>query len=611
MNKNRIAQLLVLVVIFSLSSLVALGAPQKKKSNILGSHSIDVWGGGGYSLLMHDIDNAKPLGGGGGFLGFGYEWEYKKFLLNLGAEFMYLNSTTRIDDFKLDASLTYNDPYNTNYVMNYYMNFDQAKEAHNAGYVNIPLLMGMKFNRYYFLAGTKLGLGVFGNYNSESGLTTIAEDPQLIDPFTNMPNHTLTSSSVETTGPLSFGLDVKASVEFGLYLNEWFPKAALALPNKSKTPISYRLAVFCDYGLLNINKNTTTSSLVYFPDIIDNGNGSQTLVGDGIANVQMNSLLASSSAFNKSLNSLLVGVKFTVLFNVKPEPKKKPKTLPNPLLIVKTYDKDTEKPLDGVVLSAVNSQTKRGLFSNKSTRKGTYAQRVKIGEYTLTATKTEYNKATESVSLPQLGDTVQVDIYLQHRPVLWGEIRNAETDKKLSATVTITNKETSKVTYSVVTDSTAATFRTLLPDGNYTISVEKIGFETYSEDLKSLNDSLYIRLVPIKKGVSVVLNNLFFATDKTNILSESETELENLYRFLTDNPKVRIKIIGHTDNVGSVSHNQRLSEGRANSVRQSMINRGIDASRIEIEGRGSTDPITTNDTVEGRAKNRRVEFIVL
>jgi len=204
-----------------------------------------------------------------------------------------------------------------------------------------------------------------------------------------------------------------------------------------------------------------------------------------------------------------------------------------------------------------------------------------------------------------------VDIYLEHRPVLWGEIRNDETDKKLSATITIINKETAKVAYSVVTDSLAATFRTLLPDGNYSILVNKMGFQSYSNDLKSINDSLYIRLTPIKKGVKVMLNNLFFATDKTDILPESETELENLYRFLSDNPEVRIKIIGHTDNVGSVSHNQRLSEGRAKSVLQSMTQRGIDPSRIQFEGRGSSEPITTNDTDEGRTQNRRVEFIIL
>lgn len=69
--------------------------------------------------------------------------------------------------------------------------------------------------------------------------------------------------------------------------------------------------------------------------------------------------------------------------------------------------------------------------------------------------------------------------------------------------------------------------------------------------------------------------------------------------------------MGHTDNVGKDAANQRLSEGRAQAVREDLIKRGIDASRIEAEGYGETRPIDTNDTEEGRQNNRRVEVEVL
>ena len=81
--------------------------------------------------------------------------------------------------------------------------------------------------------------------------------------------------------------------------------------------------------------------------------------------------------------------------------------------------------------------------------------------------------------------------------------------------------------------------------------------------------------------------------------------------MLLENPAIRIRIVGHTDDVGSDRDNQILSEGRANSVRQAMIDRGIDATRIEFEGHGEKEPVATNKTEEGRAKNRRVEFMVL
>ena len=81
--------------------------------------------------------------------------------------------------------------------------------------------------------------------------------------------------------------------------------------------------------------------------------------------------------------------------------------------------------------------------------------------------------------------------------------------------------------------------------------------------------------------------------------------------MLKDNPELRIRFIGHTDDVGTNSDNQKLSEGRANSVRQEMMNRGIDPTRIEAEGRGESEPIVPNTSDENRAKNRRVEFIIL
>ena len=94
-------------------------------------------------------------------------------------------------------------------------------------------------------------------------------------------------------------------------------------------------------------------------------------------------------------------------------------------------------------------------------------------------------------------------------------------------------------------------------------------------------------------------------------MPESEQALEDLYFLMVDNPKLRIKIIGHTDNVGSDAANQKLSEGRAKSVRDNIIERGIERSRIEYEGMGEREPVATNDTDEGRAKNRRVEFEIL
>ena len=84
-----------------------------------------------------------------------------------------------------------------------------------------------------------------------------------------------------------------------------------------------------------------------------------------------------------------------------------------------------------------------------------------------------------------------------------------------------------------------------------------------------------------------------------------------LYTFLDENPELRLRIIGHTDAVGSDAANQRLSEGRAKAVKENLCARGIDKARIETEGRGESEPIATNDTEEGRAQNRRTEFKIV
>jgi OOP family OmpA-OmpF porin len=77
---------------------------------------------------------------------------------------------------------------------------------------------------------------------------------------------------------------------------------------------------------------------------------------------------------------------------------------------------------------------------------------------------------------------------------------------------------------------------------------------------------------------------------------------------LNDHPSIRIEISGHTDNVGTRERNQQLSGDRANSVRDYLVSKGIDASRITTRGAGPDEPVAENKTAAGRQKNRRIEF---
>lgn len=113
-----------------------------------------------------------------------------------------------------------------------------------------------------------------------------------------------------------------------------------------------------------------------------------------------------------------------------------------------------------------------------------------------------------------------------------------------------------------------------------------------------------------KFGEPIIFQNIFFATNKSELLPESFFELDKLVQQLYAIPNTTIKIIGHTDNTGNEEQNKMLSEARAKAVAGYLILKGISTSRINYMGYGSLKPIATNDYEAGKQKNRRVEFII-
>ncbi|MCC6877283.1 MAG: OmpA family protein [Sandaracinaceae bacterium] len=109
----------------------------------------------------------------------------------------------------------------------------------------------------------------------------------------------------------------------------------------------------------------------------------------------------------------------------------------------------------------------------------------------------------------------------------------------------------------------------------------------------------------------LVLQGIQFAYDSADILPESENNLNVGMQALRDNPQVRVEIGGHTDNQGSRSYNMDLSRRRAEAVRDWLVTHGIDSSRMRVRGYGPTRPAASNDTPEGQAQNRRIEFTVI
>ena len=108
-----------------------------------------------------------------------------------------------------------------------------------------------------------------------------------------------------------------------------------------------------------------------------------------------------------------------------------------------------------------------------------------------------------------------------------------------------------------------------------------------------------------------MLRNIFFDYDSHELKDISFTELQRVENLLIRNPDITIEIIGHTDNQGSDTYNNNLSLRRAESVRNYLTERGIAAKRISAKGKGASTPISTNDTEEGRALNRRIEMRIV
>ncbi|MCK5255555.1 MAG: OmpA family protein, partial [Deltaproteobacteria bacterium] len=116
---------------------------------------------------------------------------------------------------------------------------------------------------------------------------------------------------------------------------------------------------------------------------------------------------------------------------------------------------------------------------------------------------------------------------------------------------------------------------------------------------------------PIVGEELLILHGIKFAFDSAKISDDSKAILEVAVTTLKRNPKMKVEIEGHTDSIGTAEYNLGLSQKRADSVKNHLISEGIGAERLQAVGKGEADPLVSNELKEGRAKNRRVEFVVI
>ena len=143
--------------------------------------------------------------------------------------------------------------------------------------------------------------------------------------------------------------------------------------------------------------------------------------------------------------------------------------------------------------------------------------------------------------------------------------------------------------------------------GGYDIYTFELPEEIRSDSANYLATVDVVELVP---GDAVILQNIQFEFNSAALTADSESGIQALTAFLKRNPELKVELAGHTDNVGSDSYNLKLSSERAEIVKQALVDKGIDATRLTTKGYGASQPLVPNDSEEHRAMNRRTEMVV-
>jgi len=225
------------------------------------------------------------------------------------------------------------------------------------------------------------------------------------------------------------------------------------------------------------------------------------------------------------------------------------------------------------------------------------------------------------------GNGVDADIYrfalpTFHLPLpvikINGEVVNKNNGEPIEgAEITVKNLSDNTIESFQTSDSVGKVNMSIPSGYRYEISATAKGFVNVERNLLDFRD-LYendtinykIEMTPIEIGERIALNNIYFDFDKASLRPESMSQLEKVYSFLEENKKVKIELDGHTCSIGLEDYNQKLSEARAQSVKDFLIEKGIKNKRLTSFGYGESNPIESNETTTGRELNRRVEFVI-
>ncbi len=198
-----------------------------------------------------------------------------------------------------------------------------------------------------------------------------------------------------------------------------------------------------------------------------------------------------------------------------------------------------------------------------------------------------------------------------------GKALDDATGSPMPAEVVVLDLASGDTVYRTQADPRTGRFALALPEGReYAVFVEPkapgYAYTSFHYDLRKGTryeaEELQARLAPARPGSRFSIRNVLFDFDSHELRPESKPELEKLVKFLKEHRKLKVVIEGHTDSLGTEEYNLRLSQLRAEAVRDYLVKRGIDPKRLKVEAYGESKPIAPNDTEAGRRLNRRVEI---
>ncbi len=510
-------------------------------------------------------------------------------------------------------------------------------------FILIALFLFTKVNAQQFIKAPSLGIHYsLTDFETVSKIKSSSLSDVLKNKDWSLTSQMMTGIGVDFFKGISKHIDLEASLNYTKGINTY---------NLPSTNINSYSLVTLD-ALLNIkllsDKYYVRPYLIAGAGIYSqNGTGFYVPIGTGfqfnifnaaIVNIQMQCRNAIKNTDN---SNLFYQIGFaTALTKKKIPPVKKETKIDTPIvapvpipvvikeikkrfknIIVIVNDEATMLPLPNVEVDIKSGDSIAFAAITDSSGK-VFFKDVIEGNYFVSGVLNKINTTSISVAKEKFNED-DIKLLLTHndpRFTLTGHTTDKTAGKPVGNATIIISNISQNTNSSTISNETDGEFHIQLEsNSDFILSGKKSGYISNIENIttKRLNRSttLYVKLKleidEAKTGQTIVLNKIYFENGKTNLNTNSSSDLNKLTQFLKDNPNIKLEISGHTDNSGSLKLNNSLSLIRALSVIEYLVQNGIEKNRLIAKGYGPSQPIASNTTVEGKAKNRRVEMKVI